>query len=122
MIEETGHLVSLSSDGSIYFWDYPQEKVVKVIISDMIENKREEIEDNNILLHRLTSDDVPGNRIGEVADSQHQGPVRQQDNKGAEHCARHTKDDGLQRVGAEENPEGKRSGAGQVDDVRVRTG
>lgn len=30
MLQETGHLVSKSSEGDICFWDYPTEKVVKV--------------------------------------------------------------------------------------------
>ena len=32
MVEETGHLVSQSSEGDIFFWDYPHGKVVKVIL------------------------------------------------------------------------------------------
>ena len=30
MIEETGHLMTHSTDGEILFWDYPMEKIVKV--------------------------------------------------------------------------------------------
>ena len=30
MLEETGHLVSKSSEGDLFFWDYPQSKIVKV--------------------------------------------------------------------------------------------
>ena len=32
MLEETGHLVSKSSEGEILFWDYPQSRVVKVAV------------------------------------------------------------------------------------------
>jgi hypothetical protein len=30
LLEETGHLVSLASDGEVLFWDYTSEKIVKV--------------------------------------------------------------------------------------------
>jgi hypothetical protein len=31
MLEETGHLISLASDGEVLFWDYTSEKIVKKI-------------------------------------------------------------------------------------------
>lgn len=31
MIEETGHLMTQSTDGEILFWNYPIEQIVKVL-------------------------------------------------------------------------------------------
>lgn len=52
IIEETGHLVSHSNDGEILFWDYPSEKIVKVVAFIIIENKIKKIENSNLMLRR----------------------------------------------------------------------
>jgi len=53
MIDETGHLVTHSSDGEVLFWDYPREKVVKVSYNVISENKGKKGENYLLLLRRL---------------------------------------------------------------------
>ena len=40
ILEETGHLISKSCEGEIFFWDYPEEKVVKVRVAGCRKSRR----------------------------------------------------------------------------------